>query len=99
MLDNRSGSLSNSVASGSHSTSSQFTKPRQALNPDSYNVRILAQARQQTCLALTADYSLLTDVCCISAIRIQHLNSVIQLTAPSVPSRYFTRTSADEATA
>ena len=59
-----------------------------------FNVRTLKQAGQQAALALTLD-SLGVDVCCVSETRIQDSSVITELTAPSVSSRFWLRTSGD----
>ncbi|KER30676.1 hypothetical protein T265_02918 [Opisthorchis viverrini] len=69
-------------------------KPRHPLYLAAFNVRTLKQAGQQAALALTLD-SLGIDVCCVSETRIQDASTVIELTAPSVSTRFRLRTSGD----
>ncbi|KER31953.1 hypothetical protein T265_12887 [Opisthorchis viverrini] len=59
-----------------------------------FNVRTLKQAGQQVALARTLD-SLCIDVCCLSETRTQDASTVIELTAPSLSSRFRLRTSGD----
>ena len=59
-----------------------------------FNVRTLKQAGQQAALALTLD-SLDIDVCCVSETGIRDANIMTELTAPSVSSRFWLRTSDD----
>ncbi|KER25885.1 hypothetical protein T265_06740 [Opisthorchis viverrini] len=69
-------------------------KPRHPLYLAAFNVRTLKQAGQQAALALTLD-SLGIDVCCVSETRIQDASTVIELTGPSVSTRFRLRTSGD----
>ncbi|GAA48940.1 metastasis-associated protein MTA3 [Clonorchis sinensis] len=63
------------------------------------NVRTLKQTEQQAALALTLD-SLCIDVCSVSETGIQDASAVVELTAPSLSTRFRTRSSGDlEATA
>ena len=75
-------------------TSKTIFKPRCSVHLATFNVRTLQQAGQQAALALTLD-SLCIDVCCVSETRIQDANTIIELTAPSLSTRFFLRTSGD----
>ncbi|KER24470.1 hypothetical protein T265_14423 [Opisthorchis viverrini] len=74
--------------------SKSVLKPRHLVYLAAFNVRTLKQAGQQAALALTLD-SLGIDVCCVSETRIQDASTVIELTAPSVSTRFWLLTSGD----
>ncbi|GAA53045.1 hypothetical protein CLF_109407 [Clonorchis sinensis] len=75
-------------------TSKSVFKPRKPVYLATFNVRSLKQAGQQVALARTLD-SLSIDVCCLSETRTQDASTVIELTAPSLSSRFRLRTSGD----
>jgi len=75
-------------------SSSQLFKPRSSVYLGAFNVRTLKQAGQQAALVRTLD-SLAIDVCCVSETRIQDPSTYVNLSAPSVCSRYRLRTSGD----
>ncbi|GAA53774.1 ATP-binding cassette transporter, partial [Clonorchis sinensis] len=75
-------------------TSKSVFKPRKPVYLATFNVRSLKQAGQQVALARTLD-SLRIDVCCLSETRTQDASTVIELTAPSLSSRFRLRTSGD----
>ena len=74
------------------SSLSSFLKPRCPVHIAAFNVRTLRQTGQQAALVRTLD-SLAIDICCISETRIQDPSVVSELTAPSLTTRYFLRTS------
>ncbi|KER27476.1 hypothetical protein T265_13796, partial [Opisthorchis viverrini] len=74
--------------------SKSVLKPRHPLYLAAFNVRTLKQAGQQAALALTLD-SLGTAMCCVSETRIQDASTGVELTAPSVSTRFRLRTSGD----
>ena len=82
------------MAPTSSGISKSLFKPRHSVYLAAFNVRTLKQAGQQAALALTLD-SLGIDVCCVSETRIQDASTVIELTAPSVSTRFRLRTSGD----
>ncbi|KAA3670960.1 uncharacterized protein DEA37_0009507, partial [Paragonimus westermani] len=69
-------------------------RPRTQINIGAFNVRTLKQIGQQAALARTSD-SLHIDVCCISETRIHDSSQCIELTAPSLSTRYWLYTSGD----
>ncbi|GAA50796.1 hypothetical protein CLF_105051 [Clonorchis sinensis] len=75
-------------------TSKSVFKPRKPVYLATFNVRSLKQAGQQVALARTLD-SLSIDVCCLTETRTQDASTVIELTAPSLSSRFRLRTSGD----
>ncbi|GAA47496.1 hypothetical protein CLF_100435 [Clonorchis sinensis] len=75
-------------------TSKSVFKPRKPVYLATFNVRSLKQAGQQVALARTPD-SLCIDVCCLSETRTQDASTLIELTAPSLSSRFRLRTSGD----
>ncbi|KER28018.1 hypothetical protein T265_05064 [Opisthorchis viverrini] len=75
-------------------TSKSVFKPRKPVYLATFNVRTLKQAGQQVALARTLD-SPCIDVCCLSETRTQDASTVIELTAPSLSSRFRLRTSGD----
>ncbi|KER27084.1 hypothetical protein T265_05783 [Opisthorchis viverrini] len=75
-------------------TSKSVFKPRKPVYSATFNVRTLKQADQQVALARTLD-SLCIDVCCLSEAMTQDASTVIELTAPSLSSRFRLRTFGD----
>ncbi|KER29533.1 hypothetical protein T265_13342, partial [Opisthorchis viverrini] len=75
-------------------TSKSVFKPRKPVYLATFNVRTLKQAGQQVALARTLD-SLCIDVRCLSETRTQDASTVIELTAPSLSSRFRLRPSGD----
>ena len=90
--------LPSSVATSHNAVLQPLIKPRSLVNMAAYNVRTLMQSGQQVALARTLD-SLKIDVCCISETRIQDSSVRVELTAPSLSSRYWLRTSGDATSA
>ncbi|GAA49688.1 polyprotein [Clonorchis sinensis] len=75
-------------------TSKSVFKLRKPVYLATFNVRMLKQADLQVAFVLTLDL-LCIDVCCLSGTRMQDASIVIELTAPSVSSRFRLRTSGD----
>ncbi|GAA57816.1 hypothetical protein CLF_113235, partial [Clonorchis sinensis] len=69
-------------------------RPQKPVYLATVDVRSLKQSGQQVALARTLD-SLCIDVCCLSETRTQDASTVIELTAPSLFSRFRLRTSGD----
>ncbi|KER32056.1 hypothetical protein T265_01833 [Opisthorchis viverrini] len=69
-------------------------KPRRPVYLAAFNVCTLKQTGQKAALAPTPE-SLGIDVCCVSETTIQDASTVIELTAPSVSTRFRVRTSGD----
>ncbi|GAA50185.1 hypothetical protein CLF_104170 [Clonorchis sinensis] len=81
------------MAPKSSGISKSLFKPQHSVYLAAFNVRILEQAAQQAAPAPTVD-SLGIDVCCVSETRTRDASTVIELTAPSVSTRFRLRTSA-----
>ncbi|KER24147.1 hypothetical protein T265_14483 [Opisthorchis viverrini] len=92
-LPSRSTSETGSYDSGLNNSKSVF-KPRQPVYLATFNVRSLKQAGRQMAVARMLD-SLCIDVCCLSETRMQDASTVIELTAPSLSSRFRLHTSGD----
>ncbi|KER28001.1 hypothetical protein T265_13677, partial [Opisthorchis viverrini] len=74
--------------------SKSISKLRHPVYQAAFNIHTLKQAGEQAALALTLD-SLGTDVCCVSETRIQDASTVVELTTPSLSTRFRLRISGD----